>query len=117
MTFWILWALYMLLVLGLSIGIIILLVLAVRALWKCINTKPEFNTEAIEKKKLADVLKENRKRCKMTQEFVAESLGVSRQAVSKWENGTSDPSTSNLLALSKLYGIFIDDVLKNMERK
>jgi len=34
----------------------------------------------------------------MTQEFVAESLGVSRQAVSKWESGASDPSTTNLMA-------------------
>ena len=41
----------------------------------------------------------------MTQEFVAETIGVSRQAVSKWENGTSDPSTSNLFALAKLYGV------------
>ena len=41
----------------------------------------------------------------MTQEFVAEAIGVSRQAVSKWESGASDPSTSNLLALAKLYGV------------
>lgn len=41
-----------------------------------------------------EVLKEHRVRCRMTQEFVAESLGVSRQAVSKWETGTADPSTS-----------------------
>jgi len=115
MTFWILWALYVLLILGLFIGSIVLLVLFACALRKW--TKSASNTDAVEKKSLADVLKENRMRCKMTQEFVAESLGVSRQAVSKWENGTSDPSTSNLLALSKLYGICIDDVLKNMERK
>lgn len=38
---------------------------------------------------LGEVLKTYRTNCKMTQEFVAESLGVSRQAVSKWENGTS----------------------------
>ena len=38
----------------------------------------------------------------MTQEFVAEALGVSRQAVSEWESGQSDPSTTNLLALAKL---------------
>lgn len=47
----------------------------------------------------------------MTQEFVAESLGVSRQAVSKWENGTSDPSTSNLCALARLYGVPVEELL------
>lgn len=50
----------------------------------------------------------------MTQEFVSESLGVSRQAVSKWENGISDPSTSNLLALSKLYGITPEELLNRV---
>lgn len=45
----------------------------------------------------------------MTQEFVAESLGVSRQAVSKWESGTTDPSTSNLLALAKLFRVSPED--------
>ena len=53
--------------------------------------------------------------CKMTQEFVAETIGVSRQAVSKWENGTSDPSTSNLFALAKLYGISVEELLKEVE--
>lgn len=53
-------------------------------------------------------------RCKMTQEFVAEALGVSRQAFSKWENGIADPSTSNLLALSNLYGVAADDLLKSV---
>ena len=48
----------------------------------------------------------------MTQEFVAESLGVSRQAVSKWENGTSDPSATNLLALAMLYGVSAEELLK-----
>ena len=51
----------------------------------------------------------------MTQEFVAEHLGVSRQAVSKWENGTSDPSTTNLLALAKLYDIRVEDLLKQIQ--
>lgn len=65
------------------------------------------------KKTLGQVLKENRLKCNMTQEFVAESLGVSRQAVSKWEMGISDPSTSNLLAIAKLYKI---DVAQLMEQ-
>lgn len=64
---------------------------------------------------LSVVLKEQRIRCKMTQEFVAEHLGVSRQAVSKWENGTSDPSTSNLLSLAKLYGISPEELLKEVQ--
>ena len=48
----------------------------------------------------------------MTQEFVAETLGVSRQAVSKWESGASDPSTTNLIALAKLFGIEAEELLK-----
>ena len=50
-------------------------------------------------KSLGEALKENRIRCQMTQEFVAETLGVSRQSVSTWENGFSDPNTSDLIAL------------------
>ena len=50
----------------------------------------------------------------MTQEFVAESVGVSRQAVSKWERGDSDPSTSNLLALAKLFGVSAEELLRNV---
>ena len=48
----------------------------------------------------------------MTQEFVAEAIGVSRQAVSKWENGSSDPSTSNLIALAKLFNASPEDLIK-----
>ena len=66
------------------------------------NRSGEVRKEKAEtRRSLGEVLKEHRVRCKMTQEFVAESLGVSRQAVSKWETGTADPSTSNLLALAK----------------
>ena len=65
------------------------------------NRSGEVRKEKAEtRRSLGEVLKEHRVRCKMTQEFVAESLGVSRQAVSKWETGTADPSTSNLLALA-----------------
>ena len=60
-------------------------------------------------------MRQERTRCKMTQEFVAESLGVSRQAVSKRESGASDPSTSNLMALAKLYGISAEELLRCVE--
>ena len=42
-------------------------------------------------------------------------IGVSRQAVSKWEKGTSEPNTSNLMALAKLYGIPAEDLLRGVE--
>ncbi len=65
--------------------------------------------------KLHDVLREYRVKNNMTQEFVAQSLGVSRQAVSKWENGTSEPSTSNLLAIAQLYGVPAQEILSQIK--
>ncbi len=66
------------------------------------------------RKTLGETLKELRTERGMTQEFVAESLGVSRQAVSKWENGTSEPSTTNLIAIAKLYGTSPEELLKKL---
>ena len=82
------------------------------------NRSEEVRKEKAEvRRSLGEVLKEHRVRCKMTQEFVAESLGVSRQAVSKWETGTTDPSTSNLLALAKLFGISAEELLRSVEQE
>ena len=53
----------------------------------------------------------------LTQEELAEVVGVSRQAVSKWEKGTSDPSTSNLCALAKLYGIPVEELLHETQEE
>lgn len=47
-----------------------------------------------------------------SQEELAESLGLSRQAVSKWERAESSPDTGNLIALAKLYGVTIDELLR-----
>lgn len=66
------------------------------------------------RKTLGETLKELRTERNMTQEFVAESLGISRQAVSKWENGTSEPSTTNLIAIGKLYEIPPEELLKKL---
>lgn len=66
------------------------------------------------RKTLGETLRELRTERNMTQEFAAESLGVSRQAVSKWENGTSEPSTTNLIAIAKLYGIEPEELLKKL---
>lgn len=93
---------------GIIIYIIVLLIKALRKYLKSSEVRKE---KAETKKTLGEKLKMYRTNCKMTQEFVAESLGVSRQAVSKWENGTSDPSTSNLLALAKLYGVSVEEIM------
>ena len=89
--------------------------LIVRALKRYITSGKVRKEKTTIKKTLGETLKEQRTRCKMTQEFVAESLGVSRQAVSKWENGTSEPSTSNLCALAKLFGISVGELLREVE--
>lgn len=66
-----------------------LLVLIVKALKKYINSKEIREEKSIIQRSLGEELKAQRLRCKMTQEFVADALGVSRQAVSKWETGVS----------------------------
>ena len=92
-----------------------LLILVFKALRKYLNDSPQRQEETILRKSLGEVLKDHRTRCSMTQEFVAESLGVSRQAVSKWENGTADPSTSNLLKLAKLYGVTAEELIRSIQ--
>lgn len=53
-----------------------------------------------------------RKENNLSQEALAEKLGISRQAVSKWERAEASPDTDNLIALAKLYHISLDDLLK-----
>lgn len=96
-------------------AVVTLVLLAIRALLKYLRTKDVRDEKAIVKQSLGEVLKSHRTRCKMTQEFVAEAIGVSRQAVSKWEQGASDPSTSNLFALAKLYGVSPEALLREVE--
>ena len=106
-VFGILWTVFNLaLMLVMGIVGIYLLWLVIKALRVYINSHEVRVEKKATRKSLAEALRENRVRCKMTQEFVSETIGVSRQAVSKWENGTSDPNTSNLIALAKLYGIW-----------
>ena len=59
----------------------------------------------------------HRKRLGMTQEQLAQRVGVSAQAVSKWETGTADPTTSNLLALAKLFGVSAEELLRSVEER
>lgn len=57
-----------------------------------------------------------RKEQGLTQAELAEALGVSRQAVSRWEGGQSFPSMENLSCLSRLYGVSVDDLVNDREK-
>ena len=102
------------LIAAMTAGGIYLFCLLVKALRRYLRSGEVRKETAAVKKSLGAVLKAYRTQNKMTQEFVAEHLGVSRQAVSKWENGTSDPSTANLLALAKLYGVSPEELLNQI---
>jgi len=62
---------------------------------------------------LPNELRHYRKLNKYSQERLAELLGVSRQAVTKWENGKSAPSTENLIKLAAIYKISLDDLIND----
>ena len=64
---------------------------------------------------LGEKIKNLRERNGYSQERLAEQLGVSRQAVSKWETGLSRPDMGNLIALAKLFHISFDELIGNGE--
>ena len=97
------------------ISFIFLIIFTIKALIKYVKSKDIKKEKSLIKKSLGEVLKQHREECKMTQEFVAEAIGVGRQAVSKWENGTSDPNTSNLIVLAKLFKISPEELLDEIQ--
>lgn len=101
--------------LAVLITLLVLGIVLIKALIRYIKSKKVRAEKAVIKKSLGEVLKQHREECKMTQEFVAEAIGVSRQAVSKWENGVSDLSTSNLLELAKLFQISAEELLNEVK--
>ena len=62
---------------------------------------------------LADKITEERKRNGWSQEELAEKLGVSRQAVSKWESAASVPDLQRVIQLAELFGVSTDYLLKD----
>lgn len=60
---------------------------------------------------LSERIRAQRKRCGLSQEKTAELIGVSRQAVTKWERGQSAPSTENLFKLAEVFGTTVDLLL------
>lgn len=65
--------------------------------------------------KIGDKLKNARLNKKLTQEEVAEKLFVSRQSISNWENNKTYPDIGNVIALSDLYQISLDELLKGSD--
>lgn len=62
--------------------------------------------------KIGKQLQDQRKQHNMSQEDLAAKLNISRQAISKWENGTSLPSFTNVIAISNLFDISLDELIK-----
>lgn len=60
---------------------------------------------------LAARLSDLRRAHGMSQDNVAEHLGIARQSVSKWERGEITPDSDNLIALAQLYNTSLDDLL------
>lgn len=59
----------------------------------------------------ANRLQQLRKMNGYSQDVLAEKLGISRQAISKWERAESSPDTDNLIALAEIYGMTLDELL------
>ena len=59
----------------------------------------------------ANRLLQYRKENNLSQEELAEKIGVSRQAVSKWERAEASPDTDNLIRLAEIYGVSLDEML------
>lgn len=53
-----------------------------------------------------------RRQLHLSQEYVAEQLGVSRQAVSKWETGQTEPTAKNLTELARLFGMTVSELVE-----
>ena len=62
---------------------------------------------------IGDNIKFYRKKNQLTQDDIAEACNVTRQAVSKWENGTGTPDIANLMAIAALFQISVDELLSN----
>ena len=71
----------------------------------------------MEENQLGKSIMRYRKERGLSQEKVAEFMGISRQAVTKWENGVSKPSSDNLIKLAELFEISVGALLGYEERE
>ena len=66
---------------------------------------------------LEEQIKHYRKQAGLSQEKMAEKIGVSRQAITKWENGTGTPDIANLMAIADLFQISVDELLSDEKKE
>ena len=66
--------------------------------------------------KFSDLLYELRKEKNLTQSELAEKLGITNKAVSKWETGEAMPDTAQLLPLAEILGVSVDELLRGERR-
>ena len=78
------------------------------------NSNHTYGVESV--KHLGKRLRELRVKNEMSQEDVARAIGVSPQAISKWETGKSDPDISNLISISSLFRVPVDELLDQESR-
>ena len=64
---------------------------------------------------LKDNIKIYRLSRKMTQQEIANVLNITRQAVTRWENGDVEPSTENLISLSKIFNCTVDELIHGIK--
>lgn len=65
---------------------------------------------------IAERLKQLRKNAGYSQEQAAEVLGISRQAISKWESGQGNPDIENIVKMTELYHVSADYILSGIEK-
>lgn len=66
--------------------------------------------------KLGEQIRGLRQQRGLSQEALADRLEVSRQAVAKWERGAANPSTTNLIALSRIFGVSLEELIPAREK-
>ena len=62
--------------------------------------------------KINEIIRQRRKALGLTQEQIAQRLGVSAPAVNKWESGQGYPEVEKLIQLSELLGVSLDELMK-----
>ena len=96
---------------GLLMNPVVWLIIAFSSYASSYAKKEKRSQTTLSFESVGEALKYYREKKKYSQEYVARQLGVTRQAVSKWETNLSEPSTHNLISLAKLYNVSVDELI------